>query len=133
MEGKIVLIDSSWWIGEARAGRDPVRELTLAAHLHDLAICGVVRCEVARGVRSAESLAKLRRFWDVMIYVPTDNALWREAEDLLWTLDRAGRQIPLPDAVIAVSALRVGAVVLTHDGHFDAVAGLHTVGALREL
>lgn len=133
MEGKPVLVDSSWWIGEMRAERDPVIALSLLAHMRDLAICGVVRCEVARGVKSKSALAKLRRFWDVMVYVPTDNKLWAEAEELLCSLDRMGRQIPLPDAVIAACALRAGAAVLTLDAHFDSVPGLMTASSARDL
>lgn len=128
-----VLIDSSWWIAEARARRDPISRLTVAAHNRDLAICGVVRCEVGRGVKQKPALRRLQRFWDVMLHVPTDNALWASAEELLWRLDRAGRQIPLADAVIACCALRINAAVLTLDGHFREVPGLHTIQDARLL
>ena len=124
-----ILVDSSFWIGEARQRRDPVVRLGALAYESDLAICGVVRCEVARGVRDSQVLERLRRFWDVMIYLPTDAALWRSVEDLLWKLDRTGRQIPLPDAVIACCALRMGAAVLTYDSDFRAVPGLQVFTA----
>lgn len=122
-----VLLDSSFWIGMARQKRDPIAVLSSATNRRELAICGTVRCEVARGVRNEATLARLRRFWDVMIYVPTDNAVWLEVEDLLHKLDRSGQQIPLADAVIACCAKRIGAAVFTFDGHFNTVPGLKVI------
>jgi hypothetical protein len=124
---KPLLVDSSYWIGMARQRRDPVAALTSAAHGRELAICGVVRCEVARGVRQEPALNRLRKFWDAMVYVPTDNAIWSDVEDLLWRLDRSGLQIPLPDAVIACCARRIGAAVLTFDRHFREIPGLPVI------
>lgn len=133
MERKLLLVDSSWWLSEMRAGRDPTQTLSLVSHLHDPAICGVVRCEVARGIKAPAVLARFRRFWEVMVSVPTDDRLWAEVEDLLWMLDREGSQIPLADAVIAACALRIGAVVVTLDAHFALVPGLEVVSSPREV
>lgn len=124
---KPLLVDSSYWIGMARQRRDPVACLTSAAHGRELAICGVVRCEVARGVRQEPALNRLRKFWDVMVYVPTDAAIWNDVESLLWRMDRSGLQIPLPDAVIACCARRIGAAVLTFDRHFRKIPGLPVI------
>ncbi|MBE2202801.1 MAG: PIN domain-containing protein [Chthoniobacterales bacterium] len=124
---KPLMVDSSYWIGLARQKRDPMSFLTAASHGRDLAICGVVRCEVARGIRQKSALNRLQKFWDVMVYVPTDNALWNEVETLLWRLDRSGVQIPLSDAVIACCAQRIGAAVLTFDQHFREIPGLPVI------
>ena len=64
---------------------------------------------------------------DVMINIPTDNRLWREATDLAWSLDRKGITIPGADAVIAVSALRSGSAVMTSDAHFSGIEGLRVI------
>jgi len=117
----------------ARQKRDPIAVLSAATFCRELAICGTVRCEVARGVRSEATLARLRRFWDVMIYVPTDNAVWREVEDLLYKLDRSGKQIPMADAVIACCAKGIGAAVFTFDGHFNAIPDLKVISDLSFL
>jgi len=124
---KPLLVDSSYWIGLARRKLDPMAFLTAASYGRELAICGVVRCEVARGIREEPALNRLRKFWDVMVYVPTDNAVWNEVEKLLWQMDRAGLQIPLPDAVIACCAQRIGAAVLTFDRHFRDIPGLSVI------
>ena len=124
---KPLMVDSSYWIGLARRKMDPMSFLTAASHGRELAICGVVRCEVARGIRAEQALNRLQKFWDVMVYVPTDNAIWNEVENLLWGLDRSGVQIPLPDAVIACCAQRIGAAVLTFDRHFREIPGLPVI------
>jgi predicted nucleic acid-binding protein len=64
---------------------------------------------------------------DVMCNVPSDNHLWVEATDLAWQLDRKGLVIPGADVVIAASALRIGAAVLTTDAHFQQIDRLRVI------
>ncbi len=130
MAASPVLADSSFYIGLLRQGQDPLKALALAAATRDLVICGVVRCEVGRGLRSLSLRHKFRAVWDVMIQVPTDNRLWEQADQMLWELDRRGSLIPLSDAVIACCAQRVGAVVLTYDHHFSLIPGLRVTDRL---
>ena len=127
MAANPVLVDSSYYIHLSRAGRDPLRELAVVAAQRDVATCGVVRCEVARGLKAMPVLEKFRRAWDVMLYVPTDNRLWLDVEQLLWGLDREGVCLPLADVLIACCARRIGAVVLTFDQHFQAIPGIRAV------
>ena len=122
-----VLVDSSYYLGLARDGRDPLRALAVLGAQRDVATCGVVRCEVARGIRDEAILGRFRRAWDVMLYVPTDNRLWHEVEETLWRLDRQGVCLPLPDILIACCARRIQAVVLTFDKHFGAIPGIRAV------
>lgn len=124
MAAEPVLADSSFYIRMLRNGQDPLRALLLAAETRDLAICGVVRCEVGRALVPSRLREKFSACWDVMINVPTDNRLWSEAEQTLWQLDRQGIVLPLTDAVIACCARRIGAIVLTHDHHFDQIPGV---------
>ncbi len=119
-----VLVDSSFYIRAAREGRDPLRLLAPIAAMRDVAVCGVIRCEVGRGVKNPKVLDRYNAFWDVMIYVSTDNRLWDNVEKTLWQLDRQGIILPLPDVVIGCCAMRIGAVVLTHDDHFYQIPGV---------
>ena len=90
--------------------------------------CGIVRCEVARGVRSPRVLQEFQDAWNVMVNVPTDNRLWQEVEGTIWHLDRTiGGALPLTDVVIACCARRIGAVVLTFDQHFQRIPGVVAV------
>ena len=126
-----VLADSSYYIRMLRQRRDPLRSLALTAATRDLVICGIIRCEVGRALREPRLREKFRAFWDVMLNVPTDNRLWTEAENILWELDRRGTVLPLTDVVIACCARRVGAVVLTHDRHFQMIPGIRAVDRLE--
>jgi predicted nucleic acid-binding protein len=126
-----VLADSSYYIRMLRQRRDPLRSLALTAATRDLVICGIIRCEVGRALREPRLREKFRAFWDVMLNVPTDNRLWTAAENMLWELDRGGTILPLTDVVIACCARRVGAVVLTHDRHFQMIPGIRAVDRLE--
>lgn len=128
MPANPVLVDSSWYITTAKTGGNPLAMLESIAQVRDVATCGIVRCEVARGLRSPKALREFQAAWDVMLYVPTDNKLWLEIEGLVWHLDRnIGGALPLADIVIAACARRIGAVVLTFDKHFEKLPGIVAV------
>jgi len=131
MAASPILADSSFYIRLLRQKQDPLRALGLAAETRDLAICGMVRCEVGRALRQAKVRERFRDCWDVMINVPTDNRLWAEAEQTLWGLDRQGVVLPLTDVVIACCAQRIGATVLTYDHHFQQIPGVRTTDRLE--
>lgn len=104
-----------------------MRALALTAAARDLAVCGVVRCEVGRGLRERRVLRHFQAFWDVMINVPTDEQLWDRVAETLWQLDRKGLVLPLPDVVIGCCARRIGATVLTTDAHFSSIPGVQLI------
>jgi hypothetical protein len=51
----------------------------------------------------------------------------RSATELAWKLDRQGITIPGPDLVIAASAMKLGAAVMTSDAHFSRIDGLRVI------
>ncbi len=130
MAASPVLADSSYYIQALREHRDPLKALALAAAARDVAVCGVVRCEVGRAIRDVAVLKRFHAFWDVTINVPTDNRLWEDVEKTLWSLDREGCNISLTDAVIACAARRIDAVVLTYDEDFKRIPGVRAVSRL---
>lgn len=123
----MILIDSCIFIEHLRAGRDPARVFAPYAQNFDLATCGVIRCEVLRGMRTPKARAALAGYFDCLLYIPTLNSIWESAENLLWETDRRGFKIPLTDAVIAVCAMKTRGAVLTHDKHFQAIPGLRVL------
>jgi predicted nucleic acid-binding protein len=131
MPASPVLVDSSYYITLARQGRDPLQALALSAADRDLAICGVVRCEVTRGIRQPKIRKMFEAFWDVMVNVPTDDRLWQDVAETAWQLDRRGTVLPLTDIIIGCCAKRVGAVVLTFDGHFSRIPGIRALSHLE--
>jgi predicted nucleic acid-binding protein len=129
-----VLVDSNVYIDLLRSGRDTVATLYDWADLRDrsFAICGMVRLEVLRGIKAHKARQSVSSFMDVMINVPSDNRLWKDATDLAWKLDRQGITIPGADAVIAASALRLDAAVMTSDAHFSRIEGLRVIAPPAE-
>jgi predicted nucleic acid-binding protein len=124
MNAPALLVDSNVYIDLLRRGIDPSIALLEYFDTLSLATCGMVQLEVLRGVKPPRLQDRLRQFFSVMLYVPADEKLWRAATRLAWELDRRGQVIPGPDALIAASALQLGADVVTADGHFDAIPGL---------
>ncbi|MEI6177213.1 MAG: PIN domain-containing protein [Verrucomicrobiota bacterium] len=122
-----VLVDSNVYIDLLNARKDAARVLFTWAGDRNLVICGMVRLEVLRGVKSLKLMTRISAFMDVLCNVPSDNRFWQEATDLAWKLDRKGIVIPGADAVIAASAMRLGAAVLTSDAHFQRIDGLRTI------
>lgn len=124
-----VLVDSNVYIDLLRRKKDVIATLYAWIHARDgnLSICGIVRLEVLRGVISIKQHRKISAFMDVMCNVPSDNRLWAEATELAWNLDRKGQMIPAVDVVIAASALRIGAALLTSDTHFARIDGLRVL------
>jgi predicted nucleic acid-binding protein len=127
MAARPVLVDSSYYIDRLRQRKPLMRELHAIASNRSLATCEAIRCEVGRGIREPAARRLLHQVWSTMLYVPTDNRLWESTEELLWQLDRQGKVVPAIDALIAESAKRVGAVILTLDSHFQMIPGIIVV------
>lgn len=120
----MLLIDSCIYIEHLRAGRDPAQVFAPYTQRHDLATCGVIRCEVIRGMRTPKARRALADYMGCLLYIPSMNNVWEAAEEVLWQTDRAGFKIPVTDAIIAACAMKAGGAVLTRDKHFKAIPGL---------
>jgi len=119
-----ILVDSSWYIQQARSGRDPLLELSLVAESRDLATCGMIVAEVGRGLRIPRFLERYRRAWREMLWINSSATLWDRTLELAWELDRKGNVLPIQDVHIAACALELSAVILTFDRHFSLIPGL---------
>jgi len=122
-----VLVDSNVFMDLLNRRRDPAIWLVEWAGQSNLATCGMVRLEVLRGIKSFKQFTQIRAFMDVMVDVPSNQQLWSAATELAWKLDRKGLVIPSADLVIAASALRLDAAVLTSDTHFAQIEGLRVI------
>jgi predicted nucleic acid-binding protein len=123
-----VMIDSSWYVAQARKGNDPLKELVWAAEDRDIVVCGMVIAEVGRGIRERRFLDRYTAAWEQMLYIPSTQNRWRETLQLAWHLDRKGIVLPIQDLHIAACALHIGAVILTEDKHFQQIPGLTVIG-----
>lgn len=120
----MILIDSCLFIPLLRRGIDPAQEFKLLAEEEEIVTCGIVRCEITRGLKTLKAKEKLCGWLDTLVYVPTLHRVWNRAEQIVWDTGKQGHTIPLTDAIIAASALESGSAVLTLDKHFQCIAGL---------
>lgn len=127
---RTVLVDSSWYIHQARQGRDPLLELGMVAGTRDIATCGIIVAEVGRGIRRREHLEAYRRAWKEMYWIHSSQEVWERSLELAWELDRAGTILPVQDLHIAACAMECGAVVLTYDRHFENIPGITVTNCL---
>lgn len=122
-----LLVDSNIYIRLLRRQRDPVTALFEHFDTLNLVTCGMVRLEVLRGVRQPRARARLDEFFSVMQYVEADARLWQDALALTDQCSERGFMLHGPDAVIAASALRKQAALLTDDADFTRVPGLQVL------
>jgi len=125
-----VLVDSSFFIQRFRERRDPLLELRDRADEWDIATCGLVWVETCRGFKQPAVRRRYDDAFALMLFAPTDAAVWEQAAQLGWELDRAGKRIPAPDLVVAASALAIDASVCAFDVHFHHVPGLRVISPL---
>jgi len=90
---------------------------------------GELRTGFLMGSHRARNEAELAEFLrnPVVEEVPVDGEVSRHYAEIVVELRRAGTPLPTNDIWIAASAARVGALVLTFDGHFSKIV---RVGAL---
>jgi predicted nucleic acid-binding protein len=119
-----MLVDSTIYIDLLRRGEDIPFVLRPFLLSRQLFICGVIRAEVLRGIRTIEMRNELSELFDLMAEVPTDARIWGKVMDLAWKLDRRGAVLPLTDLVIACCAFAVDTTVVTADPHFSRISGL---------
>lgn len=121
------MVDSNVYISLLKSRSDPSRVLGGWAGDRNLAVCGMIRMEVLRGIKVPRVYQGIANFMDVMINVRTNDTFWDEASALAWQLDRKGQVIPSQDIVIATCAMRLGAAILTSDAHFRVIGGLEVI------
>jgi predicted nucleic acid-binding protein len=122
----VILVDSSAWIEFQRATGSAVDErLTRAIETDEpLATLGLVVLEVLAGARDEQQARDLLRLLDRCSFVPVEEPSdWELAAALYRACRRAGTTVRgLPDCLIAVLAMRVGADLLHQDADFDSIA-----------
>jgi predicted nucleic acid-binding protein len=129
--GSLVLVDSSYFITRLGQHLDPLALIQGFKLDYDFAINGVIWAEVLRGRSLPQVRDRFDAFFCTMRFLTLTPSGHRRAARLAWDLDRQGKVLPLPDLLIASTALEHGATVLTFDRHFSHIPGLHAVSDLE--
>lgn len=123
------LIDTSVWIRSDRKGHDSLRDRLKELLVGDLvSICWPIRAELLIGVKTPERWVSLDEQLAALEQVSITEATWSQAARLGHGLARKGQSVPLPDLLIAATALQHGLTLWTVDSDFKriaAVAPLH--------
>ena len=120
-----VVVDTSVWIPFLEGGGGPeVVSLRKLIRADRAAITGQIVAEILQGARGARDGARLRSALGGVHFLQLGRAEHERAGELSAALRRAGRMIPLSDALVATAALTYGLPLLAADDDFDAVPGL---------
>ena len=120
-----VIPDTSAWIQFFRAGSSPEAAVVRSLLVSDrVMLVGVVYAELMRGARNQEQLEILQDTLQSLPYTETDKDTWTLTGKILYSLERTGERIPVPDALIAAIAIQNDLSVYTQDNHFNRVSDL---------
>jgi predicted nucleic acid-binding protein len=119
------LIDTSVWIRADRKGhdalKDRLRELLLAGSVW---ICWPIRAELLIGVKTSERIAILNEQLAALEQAPLLDQTWERAARLGHQLARKGQSVPLPDLLIAATALLHGLPLWSVDSDFKRIVAV---------
>ena len=125
-----VVVDSSVWIGWLRAHEDIVESVRPWIQRGELFLNGIIRAEVLRGIIREHQRDRMAEIFDVMNEAPTNSAFWKRVGLLAWNMDRMGVILPLPDLVIAQTALDCDAAIISTDKHYLHIPRLRVLDQL---
>jgi len=92
-----------------------------------VAMCAVVRTELLIGARDPAAYALLIELLAGVRDVPISEDVWTEATRLGFEMRKQGVLIPLPDLLIAVSAIRSGRVLWHVDAGYERIRHLSSL------
>jgi predicted nucleic acid-binding protein len=132
MSERLILIDSSAWIGflsaESKSRFDAIEKLLLA---HRIAINPVIRLELLTGAKDDSQYRELRDSFNGLHMLELIEPVWELADELRYRMRKKGALIPVPDLLIACTALAYGCELMHQDRHFDAIARSTPLKILR--
>jgi predicted nucleic acid-binding protein len=116
-----VLVDSSVWIDFLRGEKQAADNLPPLMKTDRIVICGQVKQEVLQGSRDLKSFQKLENQISVFEYVPEGPEDFILAARIFATQRWQGATIPPSDCLIAAVAIRLNAVIYSHDPDFEQI------------
>ena len=123
MNERLVLVDSSAWISYLLNSKTPIAHSVEALlEDHQVAINSVIRLELLTGAKDLRQYVEMEDSFGGLHFLEMTQAVWSRAEHLRFELRKGGHLVPLPDVLIACSALVYNCALLHADRHFDRIA-----------
>ena len=121
----MVLADTSVWINffnlPDSAEKHAVDSLIDA---DSIAITGVVLTEILQGCRGKKDFAIVKELLLALPWLETTQSVWIKAGDISSTLLRRGITLPIPDLILAATAIEYKCRLFSLDRHFEKIPGL---------
>jgi predicted nucleic acid-binding protein len=117
------LLDTSVWIAYLRPRGDAAVKASVQKALADAAVysCEVVRMELLVGSRDEAAFGHLEALLRGLGEVSIDEGCWERGARLGFRLRREGITVPLPDLLIAQTALDAELTLWHADEHFELI------------
>ena len=119
----MILVDTSSWIEQLRAGGDSgirtrVESLLIAG---EAAWCPLVELELSNGARGARELSALRRMAETLVSLEIDVDVWALTYRIARLSREHGISVPASDIIVAACARRHGVGLEHNDRHFGLI------------
>ena len=117
---KRVLIDTCAWIDFFKSTTGHLgTQVAYLIETDQATITGVVIAELLQGIKTKEENQQLKRLFQSLHYLKTEDHDWLQAGQLSQQLRNSGLTLPLTDILIATIAQRNAVAILTIDKHFQ--------------
>ena len=124
-QSELVLIDSSVWIQYLNVRVFPGRN-SIDRLMSDDTACvnGVIKAEVLLGSKTRNEFSELGDILGGVIDLPTNGRVWNLVAELAFELKLRGEMLPIPDLIIAATAIGHGCWLYTLDKGFARITEL---------
>ncbi|MEQ8832806.1 MAG: PIN domain-containing protein [Miltoncostaeaceae bacterium] len=125
----LVLADKSA-LEQQRHSEVAASTLSALAAENRLAVCGIIALEVLYSSRGPADYELARDALDAFVWIPTEDRVIRRALTLQRRLAAEGHhRRPIPDLLVAATAIEHGATLLHYDRDFDLIAAVDDLRA----
>ena len=104
--------------------RNPAPGVKKLLSRNEIAICGVIKTEVLRGAASSSHFKELEKTIGCFTCLRFEEEYWADLAQMLNNLKAQGITVPFQDAMIALLAIKSGALLWTYDKHFLLIASV---------
>jgi len=124
LNSPLILVDTSMWIIFMHRDEDAASEAVSQLLSEDRVVINeIIKSELLIGAKDQKHYQELEEDLAALPDLSLTKKVWDKVRSLGFILKCKGRIVPLPDLVIAASAIVYGCDLLHRDRHFGLIAG----------